>query len=390
LICLGVASGAQAQILPSEPVSLGGGRLVLGGEFTATVGPEDPGFFNYTDYEYSTLRNVRLALTAEFRAHARLQFLTELRIDRGSAFDPYGMYVRVRPWVNRRFDIQIGRVPPTFGAFGRGGYATGNLLIGYPLAYQYLTTLRTDAMPATTNDLLRMRGRGWLVNYPVGDPTPAPGLPVVNATRWDTGIQVHGVNGVLEWTSAVTTGSLSNPRVDDDNDGRQVAARAVVRPSPALAFGVSAARGAFLNRSLQPALPAGADVDDATQRAFGVDAEYSAGRFIGRTEVLWSEWTLPAPFEGGPLKAAAVLGEARYRLVPGVHVAARAEHLTFDTIASGATLETWDAPVTRYELGAGWTVMRNVMIKGSWQRNYRDGGRIRHDSMGAAQVVYWF
>lgn len=389
-VCLGVASGAHAQSLPSEPISLVGGRLVLGGELTASVAPEDPGFFNYTDYEYSALRNLRFALTAELRAHERLQLLTELRIDRGETLHPYGMYARIRPWVSKRFDIQIGRVPPTFGAFGRGGYGSGNMLIGYPLAYQYLTSLRTDAMPATTTDLLRMRGRGWLVDYPLGNPARAPGLPMVNSSHWDTGIQVHGLNGPLEWTGAVTAGSLSNPRVDDDNGGRQLAGRAIVRPITGLALGMSIARGAFMSRTLRDVVAAGANIDDATQRAVGIDAEYSAGRFIGRGEVLWSRWTLPAPFNGGPLDANSMLAEARYRVIPGVHVAARAEHLGFSTIAAGPVREAWDGPVTRYELGAGWALQRNVMIKGSWQRNLREAGRVRHDTLGAAQLVYWF
>jgi hypothetical protein len=388
--CLAVAASAQAQSLPAEPIAIAGGRIVFGGELTATVAPEDPGFFNYTDYEYSTLRNVRFVLTTELRAHERLQVLTEIRIDRAEAFEPYGVYARIRPWLSRRFDIQIGRVPPTFGAFGRGGYATGNMLIGYPLAYQYLTSLRTDALPATTDDLLRMRGRGWLVTYPLGNAAAAPGVPVVSASRWDTGVQVHGVNGPVEWTGAITTGSLSNPRVADDNGGRQFAGRVILRPTPAFAVAVSAARGAFMSRTLQPVVTNGADINDSVQRAFGLDAEYSAGRFIGRGEVLWSQWTLPAPFLDRPLKAASVHGEARYRLIPGVHVAARAEHLGFSAITSGSRREEWDEPVTRYEVGAGWSVQRNVMIKASWQRNLRDAGRVRHDSLGAAQLVYWF
>jgi hypothetical protein len=389
-LCLAVAATADGQILPAEPISVAGGRVVFGGELTATVAPEDPGFFNYTDYEYSTLRNVRFGLTAEVRAHERLQVLTEIRIDRGEVFEPYGIYARIRPWLSRRFDIQIGRVPPTFGAFGRGGYATGNMLIGYPLAYQYLTSLRTDALPATTDDLLRMRGRGWLTTYPLGNTAPAPGVPLVSASHWDSGVQVHGVNGPIEWTGAVTTGSLSNPLVADDNGGRQLAGRAVLRPTAALALGVSAARGAFMSRSLQPALTNGAEVDDAVQRAFAIDAEYSAGRFIGRGEVIWSQWTLPTTVVSAPLEAASVVGEARYRLVPGVHVAARAEHLGFSTIVSGSERTAWDGPVTRYEIGAGWSVQRNVMIKGSWQLNLRDAGRVRRDGLGAAQVVYWF
>jgi hypothetical protein len=145
-----------------------------------------------------------------------------------------------------------------------------------------------------------------------------------------------------------------------------------------------------MSRTLQPVVTSGADIDDSAQRGFGLDAEYSAGRFLGRGEVIWSQWTLPAPFLDGPLKAASVHGEARYRLIPGVHVAARAEHLGFSAVTSGLRREKWDGPVTRYEVGAGWAVQRNVIIKASWQRNQRDAGRVRHDSLGAAQLVYWF
>ena len=41
----------------------------------------------------------------------------------------------------------------TFGAFARRTYANDNPLIGYPLAYQYLTSLRPDAVPATADAL---------------------------------------------------------------------------------------------------------------------------------------------------------------------------------------------------------------------------------------------
>jgi hypothetical protein len=388
-LVIGVAAGAQAQGLPSEPITFGGGRVVIGGEFTATIGPEDPGFFNYTDYEYSALRNLRFGVVAEVRAHARVQFLTEIRMDRGDPFEPYGMYVRIKPWLSRRVAILIGRVPPTFGTFGRGAYANTNLLIGYPLAYQYLTSLRADALPGTTDELLRMRGRGWRVNYSVGDPYLGPGLPLVNGLHWDTGVQVRGVSGIAEWTGSVTTGSLSRPRVRDDNGGRQIAGRVLVHLTPGLALGASGASGAFMSRTLQPVLTEGAHVDDATQRAFGIDAEYSRGRFIGRGETIWSRWLLPEPFSGGPLQATSVMGEARYRLFPGIHVAARAEHLGFSRI-TGWVRTPWEAPVKRFEVGAGWSVQRNVMLKTSWQRNLRAAGRVRRDSMGAAQIVYWF
>jgi hypothetical protein len=392
LLLIGVASNARAQGLPTEPVSLGDGRVVIGAEVSATVAPEDPGFFNFTDYEYSTLRNVRLGMSAEVRATARLQFLGEVRLDHGNSFQPYGLYARIRPWPHRRFDIQVGRVPPTFGAVTRRTYATDNLLIGTPLGYQYLTSLRTDAVPADADELLRMRGRGWLTAFSIGNTTAEAGLPVINGFRWDTGVQVHAVAGVLEWTASVTTGTLSNPRVDDDNGGRQIAGRVVWRPLPAVVAGFSAGRGAFLSQSLASALP-DARVEDLTQRAFGGDVEYSAGRALIRGELIWSRWSLPivrAPMIEDPLDALVTLVEGRYGLWPGLYVAARAERLGFSEIMSSAGRLPWDAPVRRMEAGLGWSIIRNVMIKASVQRNERDGGRVRHETLAALQALYWF
>src|SRR4029077_18691690 len=123
------------------------------------------------------LRMLRLELTASLRAGSHLSLLGEVRSQNTFGFDPlsiqmhapqvYALYLRIRPWTRRRFDLQVGRVPPTFGAFPRRSYEADNPLIGDTLAYQYLTSLRPDAVPANADELLSMRGRGWLANYSV-------------------------------------------------------------------------------------------------------------------------------------------------------------------------------------------------------------------------------
>src|SRR5688572_4438160 len=238
LVCLGPAP-ARAQVTVS-------------GEATATLGARDDiAFFNYTDYEHNALRMFRVSLSGMWRPASRLAFLTELRSEDVQRVIPYALYVRVRPWAGRAFDIQAGRIPPVFGAFGRRSYgASENPLIGYPLAYQYLTSLRPNAVPATADDLLDMRARGWQASYPIGSADEAPGVPLVSAYRWDTGVQAHGVVGRLDASLAVTIGTLSNPRVDDDNRGRQVSGRIGWKPVPGLSLGASAARGEFLTRGI--------------------------------------------------------------------------------------------------------------------------------------------
>ena len=390
LLCC--ARGASAQVLPEQPISLAGGRLGFGAEVSATIAPEDPGFFNYTSYEFSTLRNLRMGVSTEVRATDRIQLLAEVRLDQGRVLEAYGVYVRVRPFPSRRFDIQAGRIPPTFGAMSRSSYGSGNILIGQPLAYQYLSSIKPDALPATPDDLLRMRGRGWLSTFPVGDTTLGPGLPIVNTSRWDTGVQAHGITGMLEWTGALTAGSLSDPRFQDNNAGRQVAGRAVLRPTAAMAFGVSASRGAWLNRTVEE-LASGSTTSRSQQVAFGGDAEFSAGPFLVRGEVIRATWAMPA-FDalqlGGPLVAISSLIEGRYKIAPGFYVALRGDRLDYSKVTGTAGLTEWDAQTSRVETGVGYSLTRNVLVKGVWQMNVRDGGRVRKDGLFAAQVTYWF
>ena len=384
---------ATAQVLPEAPISLAGGHLVFGAEFSATVAPDDPGFFNYTSYEFSALRNVRIAVSAEVRANDRLQVLGEVRLDQGRVLEAYGLYLRLRPWPARRFDIQAGRIPPTFGLMSRTAYGISNILIGQPLAYQYLMSIRPDALPATNDDLLRMRGRGWLSSFPVGNRAEAPGLPMVNTSRWDTGVQVHGLTRAFEWTGAITAGSLSDPRFRDNNTGRQFTGRLVARPTMALALGVSASRGAWLNRNIDDAITGTDAGNGLPQTAFGGDAEFSAGPLLVRGEAIRSMWTLPPIATlriGEPLVATSMLLEGRYKIAPGFYVAMRGDRMDFSKITGERGPATWDARTWRVETGVGYSITRNIQVKGSWQRNDREGGRVRHDSLFAGQVLYWF
>src|SRR5262249_11150119 len=105
-----------AQVLPSEPFVTAGGPLPISGNGSASFAPVDPGFYNYTDYDHSALRLFRLDVTAAFRAGDHFAVLGDIRTENLDAPRPYGLYVRIRPWTDKSFDIQAGRIPPTFGA----------------------------------------------------------------------------------------------------------------------------------------------------------------------------------------------------------------------------------------------------------------------------------
>jgi hypothetical protein len=388
LVCL-AAAGAGA----AEPASLLGGRLRLGGEVSGTIAPQDDGYFNYSDYDVSSLRLFRVDLAAEARLASFASVLFDARSDNLGEPRVYALYLRLRPWAGREVDLQAGLVPPVFGSYPRRRYAYDNPLPSLPLAYQYLTDLREDAVPARAEDLVAQRGRGWLVRYPIGSTYASPGLPLVSGERWDTGVELR--LGARPWSLALalTQGTLSHPLAEDDNGGKQVSARLAWSPSPAVVAGVSGASGDFLSREAQTALPDPARATTYRQEALGVDLEWAAGYWILRAEAVWSRWNLPAIDATrieDPLDALGVYAEARYKLRPGLYLAGRAERLAFSEIASAAGLQTWDALVTRVEAGAGWTPRRHVLLKASWQHNWRDGGRVRENDLVAGQVLLWF
>src|SRR5579862_9722602 len=90
-------TSAHAQGWPGHPIVFGDGEVTLGGEVSASIAPEDTGFFNYSDYEHSTLRTLRLALQATVKAGEHLEVLSEIRSENGARPEPYGLYLRVRP-----------------------------------------------------------------------------------------------------------------------------------------------------------------------------------------------------------------------------------------------------------------------------------------------------
>jgi hypothetical protein len=396
LVC--AARTGSAQVLPSEPIALANGRVTVSGDVSAGYGSADPGFFNYTDYEHSALRLFRVDVTAAVKAGPHFTILGEVRTENLDTVRPYALYLRIRPWTTRDFDIQVGRVPPTFGAFARRTYANDNPLIGYPLAYQYNTTLRPDAIPASADELLRKRSTGWLVHYTYGDQAFDQGVPLVSAFRWDTGVQVHAKAGMLNATVAVTAGTISNPLFSDDNHGRQLAGRVELRPVAGLILGTSLSRGPFVSDTAARAVVGDGHDGDFTQTAWGGDAEYSRDHYLLRLEMIVSRWQLPIAVPPGdqlalqtPLDALSTSVEGRYKLRPDFYLAARYDHLGFsDEQGTVATLP-WDAPVTRFEIGGGYSVLRNLLLKASVQHDSRDGGvllRVAH--MFAAQLVYWF
>lgn len=381
---------ARAASSPSSPR-----RLTFGVEALASVATEDhEAYFNYGSYGHSSTRLVRLRVDAALRLGGRAAILAEGRLDNGDGPSLSALYLRVRPFGDRAFDLQAGRIPPVFGAFPRRAYGSDNPLIGLPLAYQYLTSLRSDSIPSSAHDLLLMKGLGAENFYPIGADTWDHGLPLVAGDRWDTGVQARVVSGRWTVAAGLSQGTPSNPRVEDDNSGKQVAARVELRPVLGLVLGASAAQGDYLAREARTALPSAAGGSSHRQRVVGADAEVSWDYWLFRAEGVWSRWSVPLvepPWVTSPLRAWGLFLEGRRKILPGLYVAGRFDHLGFSEIKDPygpGTSTAWDAPVTRLEAGGGYSLRHNLVLKVALQQNWRKGTAYPRERVAAAQALF--
>lgn len=393
------AGPASAQLLPSRPMTWLDGRLTVSGDASAGFSTSDhETYFNYGDYQYDTMRLVRLGVAASLRVGPRVSVVTEVRTEgepEGGPWRAYptSLFLRVRPFGGSSFAVAGGIVQPAFGAFVQRRYGAGNLLIGYPLAYQYTTAVRADALPATADEVVKNLARGWAPKYSIGAGSGVSGLPLVNATGWSPGITVSAQRQGLSAKMAVTRGGLAAPGSAGWNGGWEVTGRVELRPAIGLVVGVSGAHGSFVDERLSSVVATAVANRNPRETACGVDAEYSSGYWLVRIETVFSRRRYPAfqvPYLLDPLTAVAIDGEARYTIRPGLYAAARIGHLAFGTMASSAGPTGWDANVTRIEAGLGYSVVRNLLVKTVYQYTRRDSIRSPSLSLGAAQVVVRF
>ncbi len=370
--------------------------VAVAGEIMMALGPSDESaYFNYTGYETNTLRTSRVRLMGEWRLAPAASIVGELRLEGTSELTLPALYLRWQPVATRPLHVQVGRIPPLIGAFARRAYGRDNAVIGLPLAYQYLTSLRDDALPYSIDDVTAMRGRGWASSYPVAGYETGPGVPLIGVAEWDTGIEVTWQDARLTASAALTLGAPAVPVVRDTNDGVMVSGRVSYLAPGGVTVGASAGRGAWMDRDALQFARLPEDVNPS-QSIVGADVEYGRGPWLVRGEVLRSSFRLPlvatAP-DGVSLGAWSAFGEFRYRPHARWQLGMRVGRLDFSRVRGSDPAGTgisWEAPVSRVETAVTYRVTRAIDIRAGWQYNWRAGGRVRERGFPVISALLWF
>jgi len=281
----------------------------------------------------------------------------------------YGGYVMQKLFSDRNVFLEAGLIPVLDGVWASHTYSNKNPLIGIPMSQYWSTSLSAHSVPVDLDQLLSMRGQA-LYGVAYRDSTGAvrgksyAGSPVLYDNCWNYGAYTLGTLGRVEFAAGVTLGTASaSVQGSDTNENLAVHGKVGYAFTPGLRMWLSATRGAYFDRVVEPYLPAGKSANDYFQNLVGVSADWKVWQLWLMGEYWWNHWDTPVRANG--LDNQAYYLQAVYAFLPGWDAAVRYDAMRFNKVANSAGVDvTWDAPVDRWEGGINYHVSRELVIKG--------------------------
>ena len=328
---------------------------------------------------------IRVRLFPRHWVNDRIAFFGELLYDNGlndAALRVNGAYVVINSLLEYQgVNLKAGLIPSPFGNYSlRSTYFNLNPLIGVPLMWHYKTPMPTDKYP--TNDFLHQEKVKAVVGY--------ANAPIGYDACWDTGVELFGDLGRLEYSLALTDGAMSSPGASA-NDGRQLIARLGFNFTAGSRLGFSVARGPHFRPSAADRDTLGYKrVEDFQATVAGIYAQYIVNHLQLYGELVRSTWEVPSAYLAeGQLYAVAGYLEGRYDFLVRWYLAARLDFITYSLIDNPAAGkdEPWGVDLLRLETGLGYRLSREAIVKLVYQKNkYKNGWRSADPQVLALQL----
>lgn len=200
---------------------------------------------------------------------------------------------------------------------------------------------------------------------------PVIGAPDSYPAQYPWGFQVFGALGMLDYRVGLFDLPAVNERyLPAPGEKLRPAAAVGIRTGPDLRVGLSFTRGPYLGQQVDGALPPGTRRGDFSQTVVGLEAHYSRGHLDAWGDLLWSKYEVPTLTDDVTGLGGYV--ELSLTLTPRIFVAGRFEgnRYAFVLPISPALWLGTDRRVFDAEVGAGYRLTRDGLIKVSYRRDY--------------------
>jgi hypothetical protein len=179
----------------------------------------------------------RLRLFTDAQMEDHVQVLGQFVYDDASGIYVDGAYIIYTPWLDRDLRFSAGKLPWIVGTWAPRTYSNKNPLVSAPLMYQYHSTLLWYAVPPSADALHATAGTGQLGPDYFGF-SFGPGMPVIDDSYWDVGINISGSQRPFEYAIGLSAGTPSwGSTQKDDNTGHSVLGRIGFAPFARVAPG---------------------------------------------------------------------------------------------------------------------------------------------------------
>lgn len=318
--------------------------------------------------------------------------LIELRADRGEVPSTDGLdlrieqaFLRVTPFTRIDASVQAGRFVSPFGNYPQRHHSVSDPLIRPPLPYDFRTVANSRRAPGDENGFLN-----WKNSPQTFRPT---GAPPVWAAPYQLGAMLIGSAGPLAYRLAAMNGAPSaEPDVWNSwpETGARVSwvAHAGLQIMPELRLGVSFDHGPYLHpdADITRFMP-GYTASRYKQTLIGMEATVTRGFVELRSEVIHDAWDVARVDER--VIDLSWYAEAKLKLGPGLHAAARYSSIRFNRLTTAAgRSDYWDYATRRFQVGAGYRITEFFDVRAEAMLNKSDGPEDPSDNLLSFQASW--
>ena len=317
-----------------------------------------------------SLFNPRLTLFLDAQLGSRIYFFAQARADRG--FDPADRdaevrldeyALRVTPWEDGRFNLQIGKFATVAGNWATRHGSWENPFITAPLPYENLTGIWDSARAHSSRELFSWSHVGDGSGGFFGDEYADKNLrqPIVWGPAYTSGLAVFGRIGKFDYAVDFKNGALSSrPETWDATQVQwqhpAITGRIGFRPNLKWRLGFSASSGPYLRPEAAASLAPGQRLGDFRQTVLAQDIGFA-----------WHNWQMWAEFYAARFEIPAVGNadtfayyvEAKYKFTPQLSGALRWNRQLFNRLDG----QRWGREIWRLDTSAAYRFTPHTQFK---------------------------